>query len=100
MKKEEQKFWSQNFMAEFKKWMDDSHDELKIEEGTIVGTCLKLKTLISRMDCQESYDNSVIDVAKYFKRHSGTVSSIQNEQVTIKTKKGIFVLNKEDLIGN
>jgi hypothetical protein len=100
MKKEEEKFWSPNFMAEFKKWMDDSHEEYKIQEGVVVATNLKLKTLISRMDCQESYENSVIDVAKHFKRHGGTVTNIQNEQVTIKTKKGIFTLNKEDIIGN
>jgi len=100
MKKQEKKFWSPNFMAEFKKWMNESSDQQPIEVGTVVGTNLKLKTLIERMDCQESYDNSVIEVAKNFKKHGGKISLVNGNQITIETKKGIFVLNKEDLINN
>lgn len=100
MKKQEKKFWSPNFMAEFKKWMNESAEEQLIEIGSIVGTNLKLKTLIERMDCQESYDNTVIEVAKYFKKHGGKITQVLGEQITIENKKGIFILNKEDLIQN
>ena len=100
MKKEENKFWSPNFMAEFKKWMNESAEDVNLKKGSVVGTELKLKTLIERMDCQESYDNTVIDLAKYFKKNGGTVSEMNGHQITIKTKKGIFILNKEDIIHN
>ena len=92
------KFWSQNFMSEFKKWMDDHQDNSELSVGNIVNTNLKLRTLIERIDCQESYDNSVIDLSKYFLKHGGEVTEIKNENITIKNKKGIFILNKEDLI--
>ena len=98
--KKNNKFWSPNFMAEFKKWMNTSDDQVVIAEGSVVNTNLNLKILINRMDCQESYDNSVIDVAKYFKRHGGTVSEINDEFLTIETKKGVFKLSKNDIILN
>ncbi len=99
MKKGNQ-FWSPNFMAEFRKWMDENSSENPITIGKIVGTNLKLRTLVERMDCQDSYENSVIDVAKHFLKHGGKVKKIQENNVTIQTKKGIFVLNKEDIIQN
>ena len=96
--KKQNKFWSQNFMAEFKKWMDDHQDNSELSVGNIVNTGLKLKTLIERMDCQESYENSVIDVAKHFLKNGGKIIEIKSENETIQNKKGIFVLNREDIL--
>lgn len=97
MKKENKKFWSPNFMAEFKKWMEDTQDS-HIQKGNRVNTHLKLKTLVERIDCIETFENPVIEIAKNFIKHGGIVKSIDEDTVKIKTKKGIFNLNREDLI--
>jgi len=88
--KKQNKFWSQNFMAEFKKWMDDHQDNSELSVGNIVNTGLKLKTLIERMDCQESYENSVIDVAKHFLKNGGKIIEIKSRKCNYSKQKGHF----------
>lgn len=92
------KFWSPAFMSEFKKWIDHKEDEVvNIAKGSFVNTNLKLKTLVERIDCIKTSDNTVVDIAKNFIKHGGLVKEVNQEEVIIKTKKGIFILNKSDI---
>ena len=91
-------FFSPNFMAEFKKWMDDKEGESEdVSAGSFVTTNLKFKTLVERIDCIKTGDNSVLDVAKYFIKQGGIVKEVNGETVIVKTKKGIFSIDKDDV---
>lgn len=85
-------------MAEFKKWMDDKEGESEdVSAGSFVTTNLKFKTLVERIDCIKTGDNSVLDVAKYFIKQGGIVKEVNGETVIVKTKKGIFSIDKDDV---
>lgn len=91
-------FFSPNFMAEFKKWMDDKEGESQdVAAGSFVTTSLKLKTLVERIDCIKTGDYSALDVAKYFIKQGGIVKEVNGENVVIKTKRGIFSIDKDDI---
>lgn len=92
-------FWSPSFMAEFKKWIDNKEDNNNmIDKGSIVTTNLKLKTLVERIDCIKTMDHSVIDIAKNFLKNGGMVKEVQGDELLIKGKKGLFLINKEDVV--
>lgn len=94
----ENKFWSPSFMAEFKKWIDDKEtDGNHIDKGSVVNTNLKLKTLVERMDCIKMLNDSVIDIAKGFIKNGGVVKETNGDNVIVKTKKGTFIISKQDL---
>lgn len=85
-------------MAEFKKWMDDKEGESQdVVAGSFVTTNLKLKTLVERIDCIKTGDHSVLDVAKYFIKQGGIVKEVNGENVIVKTKRGIFSIDKDDI---
>lgn len=96
MSNKDKKFMSPNFMAEFKKWMD-THETQDIIKGSRVTTELKLKTLVERIDCISTLDHPVIEVAKYFIKHGGLVKEVNGPEVVVKTKKGTFIIQKEDI---
>ena len=96
MSNKDNKFWSPNFMSEFKKWMDN-HESQDIVKGSRVTTELKLKTLVERIDCISTLDHPVIEVAKYFLKHGGLVKEVNGPEVVVKTKKGTFIIQKEDI---
>ena len=86
-------------MAEFKKWMnEDSNDSPQVVKGQHIQTNSTLKHIVEKIECIDVNDNTVLEVAKYFMRHGGTVKEIQSEQAIIKNKKGIFSMPLEDLI--
>lgn len=91
-------FWSPSFMAEFKKWIDNKEEDVcAIDKGSVVNTSLKLKTLVERMDCIKTMDHSVIDIAKSFIKHGGVVKEVQGDELLIKGKKGLFLVNRQDI---
>lgn len=94
--KKNKKFMSPNFMSEFKKWIND-HTENRFEKGQIVFSSKPLKKIIETIDCVDSGDLSVIEVAKYFCKHGGTIKSFNENEVIIKNKKGVFILRPDDL---
>ena len=96
MSNKDNKFWSPNFMAEFKKWMG-THETQNIIKGSMVTTDLKLKTLVERIDCISTLDHPAIEVAKYFIKHGGLVKEVNGPEVVVKTKKGTFIIQKEDI---
>ncbi len=93
------KFFSPNFMAEFKKWMNE-HDQDKqtFVKGQHVYSNCKLKQIVEKIDCLDTGDNTVFEVSKYFMKHGGVVKECQNDQVTIKNKKGTFILSSTDIV--
>lgn len=92
-------FWSPSFMAEFKKWIDTKEDQSNtIDKGCMVTTNLKLKTLVERIDCIKTMDHSVIDIAKNFIKNGGIVKEVQGNDLLVKGKKGLFLINKEDVV--
>ena len=95
--KKNKSFFSPNFMAEFKKWRDDKEEQDSLSEGAFVNTKLKLKTLVERIDCLKMGENSVLDIAKYFLKNGGIIKEVNGESAIVKTKKGVFAIDKDDL---
>jgi hypothetical protein len=94
--KKNKKFLSPNFMAEFKKWMDD-HGEEKFEKGQVVFAAKPLKKIIETIDCIDSGEFTTFEVAKYFCKNGGSVKSFNENEVVIKNKKGVFILRPDYL---
>jgi len=95
------KFFSPNFMSEFKKWMHENDDsKVSFVKGQRVITNCKLKQIVEKIDCVDVGDHTVFEVSKYFIKHGGIVKECADNQVTIKNKKGTFVLNQSDLIAD
>jgi len=85
-------------MAEFKKWMtEDTQDSPKIAKDQHVRTNLNFKHVVEKIDCIDVNDSTVLEVAKYFMRHGGTVKEVNQETATVKNKKGIFSMPLQDL---
>lgn len=87
---------SPNFMAEFKKWMND-HSEDTFEKGQLVFASKPLKKIIESIDCVDSGDLTTFEVAKYFCKNGGVVKSYNENEVVIKNKKGVFILRPDYL---
>jgi hypothetical protein len=93
------KFFSPNFMAEFKKWMSENQDSKNsFVKGQHVYSGAKLKHIVETIDCLDVGENAVLDVSKYFIKHGGVVKEVNGDQVTIKNKKGTFILSNQDLV--
>ena len=98
--KKNKKFFSPNFMAEFKKWItEDNQETPALVKGQHIQASSTLKHIVEKIDCIDVGENTVLEVAKYFIRHGGVVKEVQDGQVTIKNKKGIFMLPAQDLNG-
>ena len=96
MSKEIKKFFSPNFMAEFKKWINNHEDEPFVK-GQQVFASKPLKKIVETIDCVDVGDNAVFEVSKYFVKNGGIIKSINEKEVLIKNKKGAFILRPEDL---
>lgn len=93
------KFFSPNFMAEFKKWMSENQDaKNSFVKGQHVYSGAKLKHIVETIDCVDVGENAVLEVCKHFLKHGGTVKEVNGDQITIKNKKGLFILSNQDLI--
>jgi hypothetical protein len=97
--KNSRKFFSPNFMAEFRKWMHDhDQDGAVFSPGQYVNTEKKLKVIVEKIDCLDVGDNNVFEVSKYFLKNGGKVVECKGDQVIIKNRKGTFSLPVQDLI--
>ena len=93
------KFFSPNFMAEFKKWMSENQDNKNLfVKGQHVYSGAKLKHIVETIECLDIEENAVVEVSKYFIKHGGIIKEVNGNQITIKNKKGIFILSNQDLV--
>lgn len=95
------KFFSPNFMSEFKKWMHENDDsKVVFSKGQRVQSNCKLKQIVEKIDCVDTGDHTVFEVSKYFLKHGGVIKECNGDQITIKNKKGTFILNQSDIVAD
>lgn len=80
----------------FQKWLKKEVEEnnTAFEEKQHVVPRASIKKIVERA---EVHEGDIIEIAKCFRKNGGLVESVQNDIVTIKTKKGIFSINDRDI---
>lgn len=85
-----------NFLKDFKKWVNSEHDESSIVKNSYVRPKSDYKTIHENIDCP-TQDNTAKDILKCFFKNGGRVKKIFENTCLVVTKKGKFYINKNYL---
>jgi len=88
------KLWSQNFLNDFKNWVEQS----EITGEKLKGVAVKAKGDV--LEIQENIDcpfhpKEAKNIAKYFCKNGGIIKEVIDDLYLVKTKKGKFFIKKE-----
>ena len=86
-------------LNDFQKWLRKEVEENnnKFEERQHVVARVSIKKIVERA---EVHEGDIIEIAKCFRKNGGLVESVQDDIITVKTKKGIFSINERDIKRN
>jgi len=85
-----------DFLKDFKKWVNSEHDESAIVKNSYVRPKSDHKTIFENIDCPHQ-ENTTKDILKCFFKNGGRVKKIFENTCPVVTKKGKFYINKEHL---
>ena len=87
-------FSSDDFLKDFKKWVNVTHDDSLVVVNSFVRPNSDVKTIQENMDCPVQNHTSK-EIAKCFMKNGGKVKEIVENSLLISTKKGKFYLPKK-----
>jgi len=82
-----------DFLRDFKKWVNSDHDNNLITVNSFVRPNSDYKTVFENADCPIQ-DHSVKEIIKFFMKHGGRVKEIVENICLIQTNKGKFYIGK------
>ena len=94
MKDKNSKLWSQNFLNDFKHWVEESEKTGEILKGHDVKAKGTLQQILEKIDCIFQKHTEKL-VARSFLIHGGVVKVVYDDLFLIKTKRGKFFIKKE-----
>ena len=80
----------------FQKWLkkEVSEHSTAILKDQHVVAAVSIKKIIERA---EIHDGDVMEIARCFRKNGGIVENVENDIITINTKKGKFSINERDI---
>lgn len=94
MKDKNSKLWSQNFLNDFKHWVEESEKTGEILKGHHVKANGTVDQILENIDCPFQKHTEKL-VARCFVKHGGLIKEVFDDLYLIKTKRGKFYIKKE-----